>query len=181
MSVYIFDGLCYRRSRGSACKQIGEKSSLITILFSSTSLYYFENSARLKSLCANKSSIRQGQAACWSSEWLLHMLCFQLHTRPSRPRDARCIGGKMTCFTREPEVSSIFSTSSIAGTSLLIHSTDWSLTNFSMRFPHKFLNSLTLNLTEMLIWKENDSVKYGDFPDQSQSFRFFAAHSHQNN
>ena len=23
-------------------------------------------------------------------------------------------------------------------------------------------------------WKENDSVKYGDFPDQSQSFRFFA-------
>ena len=43
-----------------------------------------------------------------------------------------------------------------------------------MRFPHKFLNSLILNLTEMLIWKENDSVKYGDFPDQRQSFRFFA-------
>ena len=64
--------------------------------------------------------------------------------------------------------------SSIAGTSLLIHSTDWSLTNFSTRFPHKFLNSLTLNLTEMLIWKENDSVKYSDFPDQSQSLRFFA-------
>ena len=101
-------------------------------------------------------------------------LIFQLHTRPSRPRDARCIGGKMTCFTREPEVSSIFSTSSIAGTSLLIHSTDWSLTNFSTRFPHKFLNSLALNLTEMLIWKENDSVKYSDFPDQSQSLRFFA-------
>ena len=37
------------------------KASLITILFSSTSLYYFENSARLKSLCANKSSIRQGE------------------------------------------------------------------------------------------------------------------------
>ena len=44
-----------------------------------------------------------------------------------------------------------------------------------MRFPNKFLNSLTLNLTEMLIWKENDSVKYGDFPDQSQSFRFFSS------
>ena len=100
---------------------------------------------------------------------------FQLHTRPSRPRDARCIGGKMTCFTREPEVSSIFSTSSIARTSFSIHLTDWSLTNFSMRFPHKFLNSLTLNLTEMLIWKENNSVKYGDFPDQSQSFRFFGS------
>ena len=40
-----------------------------------------------------------------------------------------------------------------------------------MRFPHKFLNSLALNLT--------DSVKKGDFPDQSQSFRFFAR-SHQN-
>ena len=102
------------------------------------------------------------------------MLCFQLYTRPSWPRDARCIGGKMTCFTREPEISSIFSTSSIARTSLLIHSTDWSLTNFSMRFPYKFLYSLTLNLTEMLIWKENDGVKYGDFPDQRQSFRFFA-------
>ena len=42
-------------------KQQGEKSSLITILFSSTSLYYFENSARLKSLCANKCFIRQGE------------------------------------------------------------------------------------------------------------------------
>ena len=40
---------------------VRNKSSLITILFSSTSLYYFENSARLKSLCANKSSIRQGE------------------------------------------------------------------------------------------------------------------------
>ena len=59
--VYIFDGLYYRARRGSASKQQGEKSSLITILFSSTSLYYFENSARLKSLCANKSSIRQGE------------------------------------------------------------------------------------------------------------------------
>ena len=32
-----------------------------TILFSSKSLYSFANSARLKSLCANKSSIRQGE------------------------------------------------------------------------------------------------------------------------
>ena len=55
----IFD--YYRPRRGSVSKQQGEKSSLITVLFSSTSLYYFENSARLKSLCANKSSIRQGE------------------------------------------------------------------------------------------------------------------------
>ena len=48
-------------SNGSASKQQSEKSSLITILFSSTSLYYFENSARLKSLCASKSFIRQGE------------------------------------------------------------------------------------------------------------------------
>ena len=59
---------------------------------------------------------------------------------------------------------------------------DWLIADeLSTRFPHKFLTSLALNLTEMLIWKENDSVKYGDFPDQSLSFRFFAAHSHQNN
>ena len=60
-SVYVFDGLYYRARRGSASKQQGEKSPLITILFSSTSLCYFENSTRLKSLCANKSSIRQGE------------------------------------------------------------------------------------------------------------------------
>ena len=35
-------------------------------------------------------------AACWSRERLLRMLCFQLHSRPSRPRDARCSGGKMS-------------------------------------------------------------------------------------
>ena len=27
----------------------------------------------------------------------------------------------------------------------------------------------------MLIWNEKDSVKYGDFPDQSQSFRYLLA------
>ena len=99
--------------------------------------------------------------------------CSVFNYIPSRPRDAPCIGGKMTCCPREPEISSIFSTSSIAGTSLLIHSPDWSLMNFSARFPHKFLKSLALNLTEMPIWKENDGVKYGDFPGHSQSFRFF--------
>ena len=114
------------------------------------------------------STIAAHACTCW------HKLCFQLYTRPSWPRDARCIGGKMICFTREPEILSIFSTSSIAGTSLLIHSTDWSVTIFSIFFPHKFLNSLGLNLTKMLIWKENDIVKYGNFPDQSQSFRLFA-------
>ena len=141
MSVYIFDGLCYRRSRGSECKQLGEKSSLITILFSSTSLYYFENSARLKSLCANKSSIRQGQAACWSSEWLLHVLAHALFsvTYQTVTAERRALyWGEMTCFTREPEVSSIFSTSSIAGASLLIHSTDWLLTNFRRGFRTSF-------------------------------------------
>ena len=56
---YILVGCPWRR--GSASKQQGEKSSLITILFSSTSLYYFENSAHLKSLCANKSSVREGE------------------------------------------------------------------------------------------------------------------------
>ena len=35
-SVYVFDGLYYRARRGSASKQHGEKSPLITILFSST-------------------------------------------------------------------------------------------------------------------------------------------------
>ena len=34
--------------------------------------------------------------ACWSRERLLRMLCFQLYPRPSRPRDARCSGGKMS-------------------------------------------------------------------------------------
>ena len=34
-SVYVFDGLYYRARRGSASKQQGEKSPLITILFSS--------------------------------------------------------------------------------------------------------------------------------------------------
>jgi len=52
---------------------------------------------------------------------------------------------------------------------------DWSLTNFSSRFPRKFRNSPALILTEMLIWNEKDSVKYGDYPDHpSQSFRYFA-------
>ena len=29
-----------------------------------------------------------------------------------------------------------------------------------------------------LIWNEKDNVKYGDFPEQSQSFPFFAWSSH---
>ena len=44
---------------------------------------------------------------------------------------------------------------------------DWSLTNFSARFPHKFCNSPTLLFTEIIIWNEKDSVKYGDSPDRS--------------
>lgn len=116
-------------------------------------------------------------AACWTRERLLHMLAhalFSIIYQTFRPKDERCIGGKMTCCTREPEISSIFSTSSIAGISPF-NPLDWSLTNsFSTSFPHKFHKSLVLILTEMLIWKEHDGRKYGDFSVQSQSFRFFA-------
>ena len=44
---------------------------------------------------------------------------------------------------------------------------DWSLTNFSAKFPHKFCNSPTLLFTEIIIWNEKDTVKYGDSPDRS--------------
>ena len=37
---------------------------------------------------------------------MLSMLSFQLYPRPSRPRDTRCSGGKMTCFTKEPKILS---------------------------------------------------------------------------
>ena len=33
---------------------------------------------------------------------------------------------------------------------------DWTLTNFSSRFPHKFRDSLTLILNEMLSWNEKE-------------------------
>ena len=52
-------------------------------------------------------------------------------------------------------------------------------TSFSSRFLHKFRNSPALILTETLIWNEKDRVKYGDFPDQSQSFRILAHSSHR--
>ena len=35
------------------------------------------------------------------------------------------------------------------------------------RWSGKFRNSPALILTEMLFWNEKDSVRYGDFPDQS--------------
>ena len=101
--------------------------------------------------------------SCWSRERLLRMLCFKLYSRPSRPRDARCSGGKWPA-ARESQKFRLNSTPSISFKPL-----DWSLTNLSTRFPHKFRNSPTLLLTEILIWNENDSVKYGDFPDRSQS------------
>ena len=59
-------------------------------------------------------------------------------------------------------------------TSSIFKPLDWLLANFSSRFPHRFRNSPALILTEMLIWNEKDRVKYGDFPDQSESFCFFA-------
>ena len=80
--------------------------------------------------------------------------------------------GKMTCCTTEPAISSKLHLIHLWNISF--KRLDWSLTNFSSKFPHKFRNSTALILTEMLIWNEKDSVKYGDFPDQSQSFRFFA-------
>ena len=49
--------------------------------------------------CTWKSSYKCTQtlfATFWSRERLLHMLCFQLYPRPSRPRDGRCRDWKMT-------------------------------------------------------------------------------------
>ena len=103
-------------------------------------------------------------AVCCSRERLLRMLCFQLYPRASRPRDTRCSGGKITCSTREPEISSKLYL--IIRWNISFKPLDWSLTNFSSRFPHKFRNSPALILSEMLIWNEKDRVKYGDFPDQ---------------
>ena len=54
---------------------------------------------------------------------------------------------------------------------------DWSRTNFSSRFPHKFRNSPASILTKMLNWKEKDSIKYGDIPDPSQTPLCFARSS----
>ena len=98
--------------------------------------------------CTGKCSYkctRTLSATFWSRERLLHMLCFQLYPRPSRPRDRRCSDWKMTV-----EVSAQVS-----------------------QQPNT-----TVILTEMLIWNEEGSVKYGESPYQSQSFRFFARSSH---
>ena len=111
-------------------------------------------------------------AACWSRERLLCTLCFQLYSRSSRLRDARCSGGKMTCCTREPKISSKLHLIPMHSWNISFQPLDWSLTNFSSRFLYKFRNSPTIILTEMLIWNEKDNVKYDDFSDQSQSFRF---------
>ena len=84
------------------------------------------------------------------------MLGFQLYPRPSRPKHGRCSG------------KHLFQTTRLIADELLI----------SSRFPHKFRNDPALILTEMLIWNEKDSVKYGEFTDQTQLFRFFARSSH---
>ena len=55
--------------------------------------------------------------SCWSRERLLRMLCFWLSSRPSRPRDARCSGGKWPA-ARESRKFPLNSTSFTAGTSL---------------------------------------------------------------
>ena len=62
-------------------------------------------------------------ATCWHRERLLRMLCFQLYPRPWRPRDGCCSDGKMTCCTKEPEISPK-STTLIDGASLSNHSID---------------------------------------------------------
>ena len=77
--------------------------------------------------------------------------------------------------TREPEISS--KPQLIHRRNISFKPLDWSLTNFSSRFPQTKVSQHphTVILTEMLIWNEKDSVKYGDFPDQYQLFRFLRA------
>ena len=77
--------------------------------------------------------------------------------------------------TREPEISS--KPHLIHRRNISFKPLDWSLTNFSSRFPQTKVSQHphTVILTEMLIWNEKDSVKYGDFPDQYQLFRFLRA------
>ena len=104
-------------------------------------------------------------AACCPQ--MLRMLCFQLYPRPSRLRDARCSGGKVTCCTRKLKILSKQHLIHMHPWNISFKPLDWSLTNVLSRFPHKFRNSATLILNEMLIWK---NVKYGNFLDQSQSF-----------
>ena len=77
-------------------------------------------------------------AACWSRERLLHMLCFQLYPRPSRLRGARCSGGKMTYCTREPKILSKLHLIHMHPWNISFKPLDWSLTNFSSRFPTSF-------------------------------------------
>ena len=77
--------------------------------------------------------------------------------------------------TREPEISS--KPHLIHRRNISFKPLDWSLTNFSSRFPQTKVSQHphTVILTEMLIWNEKDSVKYGDFPDQYQLFQFLRA------
>ena len=87
------------------------------------------------------------------------------------------VAGKWPAARESQKFRLTSSASSISGISLY-KPLDWPLTNFSWRFPHKLPNSPALILTEKFIWNEKDSVKYGAFPDQSQSFRFLARSSH---
>ena len=119
------------------------------------------------------------------------MLCFQLYPRPSRLRDARCSGGKMTWYTRGPKFLFKPDLIHMHPWNISFESLDWSLTNFfhpsfattqprpQGAFPWLSGKSAlgtklnpTLILIEMLIWNEKDNVKFGDFPVQGQSFRF---------
>ena len=77
-------------------------------------------------------------AACWSRERLLRMLCFQLYPRPSRLRDARCSGGKVTCCTRKLKILSKQHLIHMHPWNISFKPLDWSLTNFSSRFPTSF-------------------------------------------
>lgn len=133
----------------------------------------------------------------WSCERSLRMLHFQLlYPRLPPPGfhklralgslqfflknslwNVRCSDGKMTCCTRETEILSTLHL--IQYWNISFKQLYWSLTSFSSRFPHKFCNSPALILTETLIWNEKDRVKYGDFPDQSQSFCILDHSSHR--
>ena len=104
------------------------------------------------------------------------MPCFQLYPRPSRSRDARCSGGKMTCCTRESEISSQL---------YLIHR--W---NISLQTTRLIADKLFVEVSAQVSQQpsayldrnanlnQKKRVKYGDFPDKNQSFRFFVRSSH---
>ena len=102
------------------------------------------------------NTLKTLSAASWSRERLLRVLWFLLYPRPWRLRGARCSGGKMTCCRRQAKILSKLHIIHMHPWNIAFKPLDWSLTNFSSRFPRKFRNSPTLILNEMLIWNEKE-------------------------